>query len=1520
MTEQELYIRKKKSKFEEEKNTDSYKRVQRMAKTLSIDLYESESHFIYELIQNAQDNDYNPNVFPEISFYLLDDGILIQNNEVGFNQNNINSICDFHESTKTENKELGYIGEKGIGFKSVFTISDTPAIHSNGYRFYFKKGEYIEPYWIDDFKSYPEKFADENYTSIYLPYSHDFKHIDDIKNKIKDIEPFVLLFLDKLKKICIYNQNELVLDVSKKINKNGSSNELILKTTKAKYDFITINKIISRPENLIEQKREKIKHREIIFAFPLNEIKDDRIFAFLPTHVKSGLPFIIQADFILTANREGISFTEDWNNWLVVELQQFYEEAVTVFQNHDLLKFTYLIYYKKSNNGNNPVFSNLYEKTIKSIKNKEIILNDNGKWEKPENILILDGIDFEINLLKKLYGTNFSVIHPDFKIDKDLIVKFNIEKINKDKLIDRICRYLENKKNIEVGELKAFTSFLADYETDHLIRRVKKILPILPLYMQETKDYYDANDIYLSDIYQSSFSTESMIKDINIDFTTWNFLSDYYLSNEKLKIFIVKILGDSNQKIINFFETHTDILEAYLYADIENNYPKVLDFLIETKIEDQIIKKLPLILTNQNKFKSAFKATDIYFSHSGTESLEVLNSNLFNILNQNQRYKDLFVRVYGIKTADDVTIIMDQDLRWFEQNKNSRNSENDLHILKLTKKIIYHLDNFDESQKKQLKNKILFIATNSSDNYIKSEKIYLSQNLQEAIYGTDSIEKFIVTDRKELFDFLDARYEIIFEEIDEAKIIRFMHLISFSKSLRKENTESFIKSLKPDLLKDENLKAIKLIIENNPNSDFLKTLKVYDHLDRLDEVQNLYFSKIGDTNIAHLSDEYKKMNLEWGNFKQYFKESGKKAKDIQYIISYLQSESIDCIEAEKVFRYIDTEDLSNQQSLQKFFKTHKLIFDAENNRKYLDDARWKRDKSGKTILSEIYTHDLERFFVKKLGLSDDITIQSVIDELKAFDRKSFEYYELLIKLGELAVEEIQIQKYYNENGLNKYLADDNPKSIKSFIVSKLRLFLLDNGKSNEDENFYFNDLNLDNYESKLLSKIFSALEDAPPPKHFEPLFSHLHIKKLSDLPVKSHCGKFICEFELSKYQQYLRFAYDYLYSEEKINYDAIITNIDQFQSINMIKTVSIYDKLYTSRTISQLAITDASIDFFIEVDILNVTSEEGIYKFIGQKLGIEYEKIELYAQKGERYRKDKNIKSDQHFSIEFAELPQKPQDSIMKEQNHKEDHNYDESEKIPTLEAMTYEREERKKSGYDIAKGYERDVPDDGNNSTNPSIVKDQEKYLQAYEKKRTARLSEITNASKSISDTTIEKLKLQNTNFPNNSNKVKPNKYGYEETKNTFKRRDWYLGQCQICGFTFKTKDGNHCERFTWTDFGRGEWTEGQKALLIYNIIEPGNSLCLCSRCYSILKHGGQFKALFLDNDFRHKYKSNEYSFENFLEDIELDKPLTQPDCFNDHVEWKDMYFTSIELNKKEENIYFTEEHLLLFFIFLTS
>jgi len=336
-----------------------WSQYQKMGKELSEGIYAEDNHFIYELIQNAEDTKSDEEQHT-LEFTLESNGLIVFNNELGFTEEQIKAICSFGQSTKALEKNEGFIGEKGIGFKSVFKITDKPAIFSNGYRFHFNKldetgttTEYIIPHWIDDdeLKKYPLQFQNNTHTTLYLPFSKEKKQeqIDKLKEDIKYIEPILLLFLKKLTNIKINESGQKVIN-TRKTSKKDENLELVTIQNKDTLDrYYMFKESINVNQNLDEVKdkngrRKDIKKREIILAFPnfKNRTKEDRIFSFLPTKLHSELNFIIQADFILQSGRENIAIDNEWNQWQFSEIEKLIcNKIINKLKNHSKLKFCY---------------------------------------------------------------------------------------------------------------------------------------------------------------------------------------------------------------------------------------------------------------------------------------------------------------------------------------------------------------------------------------------------------------------------------------------------------------------------------------------------------------------------------------------------------------------------------------------------------------------------------------------------------------------------------------------------------------------------------------------------------------------------------------------------------------------------------------------------------------------------------------------------------------------------------------------------------------------------------------------------------------------------------------------------------------------------------------------------------------------------------------------------------------------------------------------------------------------------
>ena len=81
-------------------------------KKLAHDLYSDQGHFVLELIQNADDNDYtklNDNAIPKLKFIINDKQITIYNNENGFQTKHIKAICAVGKSTKGRNIKYSFL-------------------------------------------------------------------------------------------------------------------------------------------------------------------------------------------------------------------------------------------------------------------------------------------------------------------------------------------------------------------------------------------------------------------------------------------------------------------------------------------------------------------------------------------------------------------------------------------------------------------------------------------------------------------------------------------------------------------------------------------------------------------------------------------------------------------------------------------------------------------------------------------------------------------------------------------------------------------------------------------------------------------------------------------------------------------------------------------------------------------------------------------------------------------------------------------------------------------------------------------------------------------------------------------------------------------------------------------------------------------------------------------------------------------------------------------------------------------
>lgn len=180
-------------------------------KTLVSQIYPDEAHFIYELLQNAEDAQAT-----EVEFSIRKSKLVFAHNGTRqFDADDVEAITNIAHSTKKDNYVQA--GKFGIGFKSVYAFTDTPSIYCDSICFKIEK--LLLPTEIE-----PLKGKKDGWTEFHFPFNSPKISSTDAKQKIKqgllEIENTTLLFLDNICSIVYTLEDETKNQVIKTVDGN----------------------------------------------------------------------------------------------------------------------------------------------------------------------------------------------------------------------------------------------------------------------------------------------------------------------------------------------------------------------------------------------------------------------------------------------------------------------------------------------------------------------------------------------------------------------------------------------------------------------------------------------------------------------------------------------------------------------------------------------------------------------------------------------------------------------------------------------------------------------------------------------------------------------------------------------------------------------------------------------------------------------------------------------------------------------------------------------------------------------------------------------------------------------------------------------------------------------------------------------------------------------------------------------------------------------------------------------------
>ena len=437
------------------------------------DTYAGRTHFIFELLQNAEDamarrgNDWNgPR---QISFRLTEGQLRVGHFGDPFNESDVRGVCGITKSTKKET--LTEIGRFGIGFKSVYAFTDLPEIHSG-----------LEDFTIDHYV-WPrevEPLVDKNTeeTVFIFPFRQDvpsaYSEIDD---GLRGLAIQTLLFLRQMDEIRWENDH-------------GSSGHYLRESAPVDDGVcrVTIVAQVDGEEDIHEEwlmffdqvDNDKRPAGEVAIAFSMNPqdqrfqpIENATLFAYFPTALRTNFGFLANGPYRTTLNRENIPGHERWNQYLVGETASLLVRSLRWLRDENRLDTAVLRCLPLTSW--NPLWHHtgegllqpLFEKTKEALSSEQLLPKLGGGYISADKALIgrtaaLRTL-FSPEQISTIYGGNHElawlddVITQDFKLSQYVTEHLDVQEVRPEAIVSRLSQtFLEAQTDDWIQSLYEF--------------------------------------------------------------------------------------------------------------------------------------------------------------------------------------------------------------------------------------------------------------------------------------------------------------------------------------------------------------------------------------------------------------------------------------------------------------------------------------------------------------------------------------------------------------------------------------------------------------------------------------------------------------------------------------------------------------------------------------------------------------------------------------------------------------------------------------------------------------------------------------------------------------------------------------------------------------------------------------------------------------------------------------------------------------------------------------------------------
>ena len=295
-------------------------------------LYSERTHFIFELIQNAEDAGAT-----ELAFELFADRLEVRHDGRPFTEADVRGVCGVGQSAKSG--DLTRIGQFGIGFKSVYAYTRTPRVHSGAE--HFRIENYVRPQAIE-----PVDEAGPR-TLFVFPFDHGTVTaavaVREISGALTSLQPGILLFLTSIRRLRVSGLQVSSAVIARRTDGHSAVSR-----------HVTLSAGRGRPDEdwiIWHRQLKSLGHRDeaglrVEIAFRAETMSGELritgtaaapLTVFFPTEKETHLGFLVQGPYRTTPARDNVPEHDPSNQALVRETAALLTDVLRELRDDGLL-------------------------------------------------------------------------------------------------------------------------------------------------------------------------------------------------------------------------------------------------------------------------------------------------------------------------------------------------------------------------------------------------------------------------------------------------------------------------------------------------------------------------------------------------------------------------------------------------------------------------------------------------------------------------------------------------------------------------------------------------------------------------------------------------------------------------------------------------------------------------------------------------------------------------------------------------------------------------------------------------------------------------------------------------------------------------------------------------------------------------------------------------------------------------------------------------------------------------------